>query len=136
MFRRLHKELNVCAKSPMVKSIECPNIQRWNCTLRCGYKFSIDVTNQSYPFHVPRLENVPEHVICGFANGWTPATTMLGIITTVYHETGSYDRTRKRIIMGLLRTIPMMMLWRKRATEAVFHPSRIDFAKELKELGL
>jgi hypothetical protein len=29
--------------------------------------------------------------------------------------------------VGLLRCIPMMLLWRKRATEACFHPKRLKF---------
>jgi len=38
---------------------------------------------------------------------------------------------RQRRINGLIRCVPMMMLWRKRATEAVFHPSRIDFISDI-----
>ena len=34
---------------------------------------------------------------------------------------------RKKVHMGLLRTMPMMMLWRKRATERLYHPSRMNF---------
>lgn len=42
---------------------------------------------------------------------------------------------RKKAYMGLLRTMPMMMLWRKRATERLYHPSKIDFARILEEDG-
>ena len=42
---------------------------------------------------------------------------------------------RQKRINGLIRCVPMLMLWRKRATEAVFHPSRIDFVEQLKELN-
>jgi hypothetical protein len=43
---------------------------------------------------------------------------------------------RQKRINGLIRCVPMLMLWRKRATEAVFHPSRIDFVKQLKDLEI
>lgn len=135
MFRRLQKELSECRDSPMVDKIECTeNMQLWECTLRGGYQFSIDVRYQSYPFHIPRLRGVPEQVECSIGEDWTPAVKMIGIIASVYHESKSHERVRKRIIMGLLRTIPMMMLWRKRATERVFHPSRMDFTSDISSL--
>ena len=35
---------------------------------------------------------------------------------------------RRIRMMGLFRCVPMLMLWRKRATERLYHPSRIDFS--------
>lgn len=40
-----------------------------------------------------------------------------------------YLKLRMSRFIGLIRTIPMMMLWRKRATERLYHPSRIDFSE-------
>jgi len=36
-------------------------------------------------------------------------------------------RRRRRLLWGVLRCAPMLMLWRKRAAEAVWHPSRLSF---------
>jgi hypothetical protein len=34
---------------------------------------------------------------------------------------------RRRLLWGLARSAPMLMLWRKRASEIVWHPARVCF---------
>ena len=38
------------------------------------------------------------------------------------------DRMRMSRFRGLMRCVPMMMLWRKRAAETCFHPTRMCFS--------
>ncbi len=49
-------------------------------------------------------------------------------VTRVPREVWEKSPNHKRH-MGLLRCVPMLMLWRKRAAEYCFHPSRINFSE-------
>jgi hypothetical protein len=49
-------------------------------------------------------------------------------VTRVPREVTEKSPNHKRH-MGLLRCVPMMMLWRKRAAEYCFHPSRVNFSE-------
>jgi len=43
------------------------------------------------------------------------------------------ERLRTLRHRGIMRCAPMLMLWRKRATESVYHPGNIDFARIMSE---
>lgn len=105
-------------------STDGTNIMKWNCTYQTGHEISLEF-DKEYPFNPPSI-----HMdgICDKVDerAWTPATTGVAILISIYHSS-ELEQRRKRWA-GLLRTMPMMMLWRKRATERLYHPSRMDFS--------
>ena len=53
----------------------------------------------------------------------------------VEKEIAVREEPRLRLLRhrGIMRCAPMLMLWRKRATETVYHPDNIDFARIMSE---
>ena len=99
----------------------------------------VDFTDVIYPFEPPEL-----YVMrlgrrwdvskidweCGFKFERLLDQCIFNIMES---PSGMMAHVRQKQRWGILRTAPMLMLWRKRATERLYHPSRIDFAKIMGE---
>jgi len=93
---------------------------------------------RDYPFDRPRVkfinfrdDNNAIKSLC--ESDWYCAKRLDIIIQTLHAE---MEKVRViRAGRGILLCAPMMMLWRKRATERLYHPSKIDFDGELRELN-
>jgi len=142
---RIVKELKECNTdyNDIVFDLELINdlSTEWMVTLTNGVQLELSISHH-FPFYCPFVKLVnfddPHGLIaCECESSWHCGSRISKLLVIVYMKTQAIFEARRRrlCLMGLLRTIPMMMLWRKRATERVYHPSRIDFAAELRELN-
>jgi len=102
---------------------------------------NVDFTHRDYPFDAPELYvmrmgrrwNITKiDWVCGYKFSYLLKQCIFNIM---HSPSGMMAHVRKKQRWGILRTAPMLMLWRKRATERLYHPSRIDFARILEEDG-
>jgi len=112
------------------------NLFKWKVTLVNGVVLSLTF-GKSFPFEAPRISFLnfsdPHGLIaCECEAPWGCGVRVPTYLTAVYAHTETILYPKR--LMGILRCAPMLMLWRKRATERLFHPSRIDFVGELREL--
>ena len=143
---RIVKELAYCKYDypHTVKRVKAgnDNCTRWEVTLINGVKLELFL-GLKFPFYCPfiKFKNFDDQyaiIRCECEHEWFSCGRIgKNLLKGVYTKTQAvFEKKRAKLChMGLLRTIPMMMLWRKRATERVYHPSRIDFAAELRELN-
>ena len=68
--------------------------------------------------------------VCGFKFEYLLEQCIFNVL---HSPSGMMAHVIQKQRWGILRTAPMLMLWRKRATERLYHPSRIDFAKIMEE---
>ena len=101
---------------------------------------NMDFTNVKYPFEPPELYVLRDKrrwdvTKIDWTCGYTLKYLLDQCIFNIMHSpSGMMAHVRqKRLWWGIFRTAPMLMLWRKRATERLYHPSRIDFAKIMEE---
>ena len=99
----------------------------------------VDFTYTSYPFEPPEMyvmrlgrrwdmTKIDWH--CGFKFKYLLDQCIFNIM---HSPSGMMAHVRQKQRWGILRTAPMLMLWRKRATERLYHPSRIDFTRIMEE---
>ena len=127
----IHSEI---LKSP-IEFIE--GVHKWMIPFSNGVHVVLSMP-KDYPFEHPRIkfinfrdDNNAIKSLC--ESDWYCAKRLDQIIHTLHTE---MEKVRiVRAGRGILLCAPMMMLWRKRATERLYHPSRIDFGGELKELN-
>ena len=130
------------AYTDIVRDVEVINDSstKWLVTLINGVNLTLTF-HCDHPFHPPNIEfnnyDEPVEIIkCMTKNSWSPAMESGKLMVLVHSLTERVLAPQRALrLMGILRCAPMMMLWRKRATERLYHPSRIDFEGELKELN-
>ena len=137
--RRIANELAALlpAYSGVISSVTSEDPTRWEVTLVNGVCVTVDFVH-NFPFRSPSINFtnfIDNHHLskCRVEYGWEVAAAVGSMLVNAYAETEVVLVPKRR--MGLLRCAPMLMLWRKRATERLYHPSRIDFVTELKELN-
>jgi len=144
--KRIAKELDQCVQcyTDVVRDVKVPSdaVHRWSVKLVNGVKLELFIGG-GFPFTAPVLQfkNFYDHhglIKCQCESAWTTASRVGKFLVNVYTLTETvFEEKRRRLrFMGLLRTVPLMLLWRKRATERLYHPSMIDFESELNELNL
>lgn len=112
----------------------------WSIAFSNGVNARLFIT-WGFPYYYPQVKfynfEDPGDAVKTLCEEPIAAGDMERIIETMYFETHTALARRKRILIGkgILRCAPMLMLWRKRATERLYHPSRIDFAAEVRELN-
>jgi len=143
--RRIMKELEHCVHGyrDVVRNVTTSDdsLYQWSVELMNGVKLNMFISSE-FPFRTPiiQFKNFHDHhglIKCQCEASWCTATPIGKFFVTVYSLTeASLEETRRQKRMrGLLRTVPFMLLWRKRAIERLYHPSRIDFEYELNELN-
>ena len=65
----------------------------------------------------------PDHIY-QMALDIAPSLSVENIVRYYQHKVKT---TRRRRFMGMFRCFPMLMLWRKRVVERMYHPSNINF---------
>jgi len=136
--RRIDKEIEKCnnAYSEVVHAIELvdDNSTKWRVHLTNGIQLELFIP-AGFPFRSPKVNllNFDDHhglIKSECEEAWHTASPIGNMLHELYMIVERVME-RKRMIKrgrGLLRSVPMMMLWRKRATERLYHPSKIDFA--------
>lgn len=100
---------------------------------------NIDFTNIHYPFEPPQIYVIRDGKRWDVTKiDWLPTYNLRDLITDakfniLQSPSGMMGTIRKKCMWGMFRCAPMLMLWRKRATERLYHPSRIDFRKIMEE---
>jgi hypothetical protein len=140
---RIMKEFRDCqtAYPDIVSSLEMDSSTEWTVTLTNGVHLKLTM-GRDFPFLCPLVRFVNFHdlhglVRCECEGSWYAGSRISKLLVIVHMRTEAIfePRRTKLRLMGLLRCAPMLMLWRKRATERLYHPSRIDFVTELRELN-
>ena len=120
---RLHNTWDQCYFLRSLKTDD-DDYTRWNVVYATGHELQLTFTH-AYP-HEPPIIDFDDAICIDIHHGdWSPVMTGMDIILSIYVNMELEQRKLRWV--GLLRCIPMLMLWRKRATERLYHPSRIDF---------
>ena len=124
--KQLKKDLKYHRNFISFLEIHDDNILKWKCKYRNGHKVKI-LFHEDYPFEPPLIKT---DLTCDQIDptSWSPAATGMMVLAAVHQQIQPEIEQRKKRWMGLLMAMPMMMLWRKRATERLYHPSRMDFS--------
>jgi len=101
------------------------NVNIWYIKYTSGHNLKLTFTDW-YPHEPPIIDFDDDICMDLWDIDWSPTMSGMDVALSIYINADL--RQRKLRLMGLLRCIPMMMLWRKRATERIYHPSRIDFS--------
>ena len=117
--------------------VECiQGIYKWMVVLANGV-YVVLTMGRDFPFVGPSINFINfrddgDAIKTSCENDWHCARLLSAVVEELNVQTDSVRMVRAG--RGILLCAPMFMLWRKRATERLYHPSRIDFAAELREL--
>lgn len=133
---RILKELKECKTDhhSIVSDLELINdsSKEWMVTLTNGVKLELSI-GRNFPFQSPfvkfvNFDDIHGLMGCECESCWYSCSRISKLLVIVHMKTEA--RRTRLCLRGILRAAPMMMLWRKRATERLYHPSRIDFVTE------
>ena len=128
--------INTLHTDIILQPVECiQGIYKWMVVLTNGIHVVLTM-GRDFPFKSPSIKfidfrDVGNAIKFSCENEWSCGMRIDSLIRELYRATESVRMVRAG--RGILLCVPMLMLWRKRAAESLYHPSRIDFHAEYRK---